>query len=112
LLLVGCNFAQLEESDMDELAFASATRLAVDVRDRRVGCLELLEHYLARAERHKTALNAVVALQIEGARYGVLWARTGTRWRGSSSRMRRRLDDSTGRADHSSLWRGIVRRLS
>ena len=53
---------------MDELAFASATRLAADVRDRRVGCLELLDHFLARAERHNTALNAVVAWQIEVAR--------------------------------------------
>src|SRR6202171_292595 len=53
---------------MDELAFASATRLAADVRDRRVGCLELLDHYLARAERHNPALNAVVAWQIDGAR--------------------------------------------
>ncbi len=53
---------------MDELAFTSATRLAADVRDRRVGCLELLDHFLARAERHNTALNAVVAWQIEVAR--------------------------------------------
>ena len=53
---------------MDELAFTSATRLAADVRDRRVGCLELLDHFLARAEHHNTALNAVVAWQIEVAR--------------------------------------------
>jgi amidase len=53
---------------MDELAFTSATRLAADVRDRRVGCLELLDHFLARTERHNTALNAVVAWQIEVAR--------------------------------------------
>jgi amidase len=53
---------------MDELAFASATRLAADVRDRRVGCLELLDHFLARAERHNPALNAIVAWQIDGAR--------------------------------------------
>lgn len=33
---------------MDQRAFASATRLAADIRDRRVGCLELLDHYLAR----------------------------------------------------------------
>jgi hypothetical protein len=47
---------------------SSATRLAADGRDRRVGCLELLDHFLARAERHNTALNAVVAWQIEVAR--------------------------------------------
>ena len=55
---------------MDEVAFASATRLALEVRDRRVGCLELLEHYLARAERHNTALNAVVAWQLTALAIG------------------------------------------
>jgi amidase len=53
---------------MDELAFASATRLAADIRDRRIGCVELLEHYLGRAERRNAALNAIVAWQLEKAR--------------------------------------------
>jgi amidase len=53
---------------MDELAFASATRLAGEIRDRRLGCLELLDRYLARAERHNPSLNAVVAWQVEPAR--------------------------------------------
>jgi amidase len=53
---------------MDEIAFAAATRLAADIRDRRIGCLEVLEHYLARAERHNRGLNAIVAWQIEAAR--------------------------------------------
>jgi amidase len=53
---------------MDELAFAAATGLAADIRDRRIGCLELLEHYLARAERHNPALNAIIAWQTETAR--------------------------------------------
>ncbi len=53
---------------MDEPAFAPATRLAEEIRDRRVGCLELLDHYLARYERHNPALNAVVATQIDKAR--------------------------------------------
>src|SRR5215207_3386204 len=57
-----------EERDMDERAFASATRLAGEIRDRRIGCLELLDHYLARAERHNPALNAIVAWQVEKAR--------------------------------------------
>ena len=50
---------------MDEPAFASATRLAGEIRDRRIGCLELLDHYLARAERYNPALNAVVAWQLD-----------------------------------------------
>src|ERR1700756_1486376 len=53
---------------MDERAFASATDLAGEIRDRRVGCLELLDFYLARAERYNPALNAIVAWQVEKAR--------------------------------------------
>ena len=53
---------------MDERAFASATRLAGEIRDRRIGCLELLDFYLARAERHNPALNAIVVWQIDKAR--------------------------------------------
>jgi hypothetical protein len=33
---------------MDAHAFGSAARLAIEIRDRRVGCLELLDLYLAR----------------------------------------------------------------
>ena len=53
---------------MDERAFASATELAGEIRDRRIGCLELLDFYLARAERHNPALNAVVVWQVDKAR--------------------------------------------
>ena len=53
---------------MDEPAFASTTRLAGDIRDRRIGCLELLDFYLARAERDNPALNAIVAWQLDRAR--------------------------------------------
>ena len=53
---------------MDERAFASATVLAGEIRDRHIGCLELLDFYVARAERFNPALNAIVAWQIEGAR--------------------------------------------
>lgn len=53
---------------MDERAFASATRLAGEIRDRRIGVLELLDFYLARAERYNPGLNAIVAWQVEAAR--------------------------------------------
>jgi amidase len=53
---------------MDERAFASATGLAGEIRDRRVGCLELLDFFLDRAGRYNPALNAVVAWQVEPAR--------------------------------------------
>jgi amidase len=53
---------------MDNRAFASATELANQIRDRRIGCVELLDFYLARADRHNPALNAIVVWQIDQAR--------------------------------------------
>jgi hypothetical protein len=44
---------------MDNRAFASATELANHIRGRRIGCVELLDFYLARAERHNPELNAM-----------------------------------------------------
>ncbi len=49
-------------------AFRSTATLARDLRDRKIGCLELLEHYLARIERLNPRLNAVVTLDVERAR--------------------------------------------
>jgi amidase len=57
-----------EGKGMDDRAFASATKLANHIRDRRIGCVELLDFYLARAERHNPALNAIVVWQIDQAR--------------------------------------------
>jgi amidase len=53
---------------MDAHAFASATQLAGQIRDRNIGCLELLDHFLARTERYNPDLNAVVATQADKAR--------------------------------------------
>ncbi len=53
---------------MDAPAFASATRLAAEIRDRKLGCVELFDFFLARAERHNPALNAIVAWQVDRAR--------------------------------------------
>ena len=53
---------------MDDRAFASATQLANEIRDRRIGCVELLDFYLARAERYNLALNAIVVWQVDQAR--------------------------------------------
>src|SRR5437868_7785275 len=53
---------------MDDRAFASATDLSVEIRDRRIGCVELLDFYLARAERHNPALNAIVVWHVDRAR--------------------------------------------
>src|ERR1700738_1225165 len=53
---------------MDDRAFASATQLANHMRGRRTGSVELLDFYLARAERHNPALNAIIVWQIDQAR--------------------------------------------
>src|SRR2546423_7824848 len=53
---------------MDDRAFASATELTNEIRDRRIGCVELLDFYLARAERHNPTLNAIVVWQVDQAR--------------------------------------------
>jgi hypothetical protein len=52
---------------MDDRAFASASELSDEIRDRRIGCVELLDFYLARAERHNPVLNAIVVWQIDQA---------------------------------------------
>jgi len=53
---------------MDEFAFASATELARQIRERRIGCVELLDLFVTRAERLNPALNAIVVWQVEQAR--------------------------------------------
>jgi len=53
---------------MENCAFVSATELSAEIRDRRIGCVELLDFYLARAERHNPALNAIVVWQVDRAR--------------------------------------------
>ena len=69
---------------MDIRAFASASELSDEIRDRRVGCRELLDFYLARAERHNPALNAIVVWQVDQARERARAADTalarGERW--------------------------------
>jgi amidase len=53
---------------MDDRAFASATDLSTAIGERRIGCRELLDYYLARAERHNPGLNAIVVWCVEQAR--------------------------------------------
>ena len=53
---------------MNDLAFRSAKELAGLIRRRKVGCLELLDVYLDRVEKLNPKLNAIIALDVEGAR--------------------------------------------
>ena len=51
-----------------DLAFAPAFALASKIRAREIGCLELLDHFIARVERLDGALNAVVVRNFDRAR--------------------------------------------
>ena len=48
--------------------FLSATQLAASLRARQIGCLELLDHYIARIERLDPRINAVVVRDFDRAR--------------------------------------------
>jgi amidase len=53
---------------MTDLHFRSATELAADLRAKRIGCRELLEHYLKRVERYNPKINAIIVTDLPGAR--------------------------------------------
>jgi amidase len=53
---------------MTDIAFAPATRLASLIRRKKIGCLELLDHYIARVEKYDPKVNAVVVRDFERAR--------------------------------------------
>ncbi len=50
------------------LHFKTATELAALIVNKDIGCLELLEHFLARVEQHNPRLNAIIWQNAEGAR--------------------------------------------
>src|SRR5689334_16297914 len=53
---------------MTDLHFRSARQLAADIRRGKIGCLETLDAFLARMERHNPKLNAIVVTDVDGAR--------------------------------------------
>ncbi|HWN90248.1 MAG TPA: amidase family protein, partial [Verrucomicrobiae bacterium] len=53
---------------MLDIPFQSASALASLIRRKKIGCAELLELYLARVEKYNPALNAIIAIDLEGAR--------------------------------------------
>jgi amidase len=53
---------------MLDMPFRSARQLAADIKKKKIGCLELLDLYLSRVEKHDGALNAVVVRDFDRAR--------------------------------------------
>ena len=53
---------------MIDLPFRPAKQLAALIRGKKVGCLELLETYIARMEKYNPRLNAIIATDLESAR--------------------------------------------
>src|SRR5689334_21116377 len=51
-----------------DIALRSTSALADAIRKREIGCLELLDHYLARVERLNPRLNAIVTRDVDAAR--------------------------------------------
>jgi amidase len=51
-----------------EIHFKSATEIARLIRERKVGALEVLEHFLARVAKYNPKLNAIIWLDAERAR--------------------------------------------
>src|SRR6202171_1173750 len=48
--------------------FRSAKELAAEIRRKKIGCLELLDLYLSRVEKHNPAINAIIAMDTDAAR--------------------------------------------
>jgi amidase len=50
------------------LPFRTAKQLASAIAKKKIGCLELLDLYLERVEAHNPSLNAIIAMDVDGAR--------------------------------------------
>src|SRR5689334_4405720 len=57
-----------EGTEIMDPTFLSAVELAALARSRRIGCLELLDHAIARVERLDGPINAVVVRDFDRAR--------------------------------------------
>lgn len=53
---------------MNDWTYQSASAMASAIRERRVGCVALLDLHLERVRRHNPALNAIIALDSDRAR--------------------------------------------
>ncbi|MDG1273523.1 MAG: amidase family protein, partial [Alphaproteobacteria bacterium] len=53
---------------MSDLHYSTATELAEKIKNKQLGCLEILELYFSRIEKFNDTLNAIIILDKEGAR--------------------------------------------
>jgi amidase len=53
---------------MNAVSFLTASRLAAMIREREIGCVELLDYFLDRVVRFNPTVNAIVVLDVERAR--------------------------------------------
>jgi amidase len=53
---------------MNDILFSTATALARAIREKQVSAMEVLDAHLAHIAKHNPALNAIVTLDVEGAR--------------------------------------------
>ena len=53
---------------MTDISFLPAVEIARLIREKKIGCLEALDHFLERVDRFNPSLNAIVVLDVEGAR--------------------------------------------
>jgi len=51
-----------------DIHFRSAKELAAAIRRKKIGCLELLDHFRARVASYNPELNAIICQDVEGAR--------------------------------------------
>jgi amidase len=66
-----------------DIAFYSAAKLVRMIRAKKIGCVELLDHYAARMRRHNPKLNAIVATRLPAARRAAVKADALLRRRGA-----------------------------
>jgi len=53
---------------MTDLHFKTALAIAADIREKRVGAVEALDHFVARMDAHNPKLNAIIQTDLETAR--------------------------------------------
>src|SRR5205807_10648075 len=51
-----------------DIVFSSTTQLAAAIRAGHVSATEVLEAHLAQIEKHNPSLNAIITMDVEGAR--------------------------------------------